>query len=170
MTAVSKPSVPAKAAASAALTPEQTEQLTRAQACLRLEEYIHTQQPIFARRRGEEEEKLFKDLAAIPEFTGNNRVADRLKTYAAATAAIDAEETQLKGLGRLVRARIKLFTEEQCNLLRLTLEQRLKVLSETHSREQKEADAVEAEIKAVKKRLDEIGTFKSAAKTSAKAR
>lgn len=150
------------------LSPEQTEQLARAQSYLKLEEYAKSQHLVIAKRRTDEEDKLFTDLAAIPDLMANNRVTDRLKAFETSVGVIDAEKAQLYRFEILLKARQERFSAEQGEMLRYALEQRLKILLETHVKEQKEADAVEAEIKIVKKRLDEIAHTASA-KATAKA-
>lgn len=168
MTAATKTSAPS-APAAPALTPEQTEQLARAQSYLKLEEYTKTQHVVIAKRRSDEEDKLFTDLAAIPDLSVNTRVADRLKTFETSVGAIDTEKAQLHRFEVLLKARQERFAAEQADMLRYALEQRLKILLDTHVKEQKEADAVEAEIKIVKKRLDEICAHTGSAKAAAKA-
>lgn len=163
MTAATKTSAPSTTPAAPALTPDQAEQLGRIQSYLKLEEYIKYQQLVIAKRRTDEEDKLFLDLAGIADLFANARVADRLKSFETAVGLVDAEKAQLHRFDLLLKARIERFSTDHPDVLRYALEQRLKVLLEMHVREQKEADAVEAEIKTVKKRLDEIGGHTKAA-------
>lgn len=166
MTVTTKTSAPSATPAAPALTPEQAEQLVRIQSYLKLEEYIKYQQLVIAKRRTDEEDKLFLDLAAITDLFANTRAADRLKSFETTVGLIDADKAQLHRFDLLLKARLERFAAEQADILRYALEQRLKVLLEMHVREQKEADAVESEIKTVKKRLDEIcGHTKAATKS-----
>jgi dihydroneopterin aldolase len=124
---------------------------------------------VIAKRRTDEEDKLFTDLAAIPDPSSNTRVADRLKCFEAAVGLIDTEKAQLQRFQVLLKLRLERLSAEQGDMLRYSLELRLKSLLEKLVNEQKEADAVEAEIQIVQKRLHEISAYPAKAKTTAKA-
>jgi len=177
MSAATKSSTPTAPAAVAPLAPAEAEQLARAEAYLKIEEYVSKQDGVFTKRLADEEEKLFKDLSAIPDLSANTRATDLIKVYFTVGVQVSADRTNLHRFSDLLRKRMSELSAEKTNMLRYALDQRIKALSETHTKEQKEADAVEAEIENVKKRLAKItslvasnqAAYKKAARKSAPA-
>jgi paraquat-inducible protein B len=150
--AAKSPAVPA-----APLAPAEAEKLARAEAYLKLEDFVARQKQSLAKRLADEEEKLFRDLAALPDPTANTRAADLLRTYAGLIAQLSSDRKNLEGFALLLETRMRQLYNDKSNMLRYALEKRIKVLSETHTKEQKEADAVQREIKVVQERLAGLG-------------
>src|SRR6478609_3139531 len=131
MSAATKSSTPTAPAAVAPLAPAEAEQLARAEAYLKIEEYVSKQDGVFTKRLADEEEKLFKDLSAIPDLSANTRATDLIKVYFTVGVQVSADRTNLHRFSDLLRKRMSELSAEKTNMLRYALEQRIKALSET---------------------------------------